>query len=88
MADRRVTKSGKDPDGDITALCNPSETSWSPRLKANAIQDIEDGTHSYYAQTAMGRRVDIRVVDVPTGKYLRTDKDQTSTNNLDDLPDC
>jgi len=30
----------------------------------------------------------IRVVAGSTGKYLRTDWDSTSRNNLDDLPDC
>lgn len=34
------------------------------------------------------KRTPIRVVNGPTGKYLRTDKDSTSKNNLDDLPDC
>ncbi len=35
-----------------------------------------------------GVRTEIRVVNGPTGKYLRTDRDNTSRNNLDDLPDC
>ena len=86
MADRRVTRSGKDPNGDITALCNPSEF-WSPRKKADAISDIRSGSHAYYVETS-GQRVEIRVVEGPTGPYLRTDRDKTSTNNLDDLPDC
>lgn len=86
MADRRVTQSRKDRDGDITALCNPGEA-WSPRAKAGAIEDIEGGRHSYYVSLATGR-VEIRVVNGPGGKYLRTDADKTSRNNLDDLPDC
>lgn len=86
MADRRVTRSRKDGDGDITALCNSGEH-WSPRLKAGAITDIETGTHSYHV-LAGGRRVGIHVVNGPSGKYLRTDPDATSSNNLDDLPDC
>jgi hypothetical protein len=49
MADRKVTKSGKDKYGNITSLCNSSE-SWSPRSKANAISDIENGTHTYYVE--------------------------------------
>jgi len=87
MADRRVTKSRKDRDGDITALCNPGEY-WSPRGKADAIADIENGLHTYHVLLAGGRRVEIRVVKGPSGKYLRTDPDVTSHNNLDDLPDC
>ena len=86
MANRRVTASGKDADGDITALCNSAEA-WSPRNKADAINDIESGTHSYYVGQGTDR-VGIHVVDGSTGKYLRTDPDRTSTNNLDDLPDC
>ncbi len=39
MAKRQVTQTQKDTDGDITALCNP-EASWSPRKKADAINDI------------------------------------------------
>lgn len=86
MADRRVTQSRKDRDGDITALCNPGQY-WSPRAKGDAIRDIEGGSHSYYV-LSNGRRVDIHVVNGPNGKYLRTDPDQTSGNNLDDLPNC
>jgi hypothetical protein len=86
MARRKVTHSRKDEDGDITALCNPGQT-WSPRLKSGAISDIETGVHSYYVGSGINE-VDIHVVDGPSGKYLRTDPDKTSKNNLDDLPDC
>lgn len=86
MADRPVTQTGKD-DGDITALCSPGEE-WSPRNKQDAIHDIESGTHTYHVSWRGGSRTAIRVVDGPTGKYLRTDRDSTSSNNLDDLPDC
>jgi len=86
MADRRVTATGKDGDGDITKLCNSSET-WSPRKKADAIADIESGTHTYYVQWPE-KRTDVRVVNGPKGKYLRTDRDATTRNNLDDLPNC
>ena len=86
MADRRVTHTGKDSDGDITKLCNPGEL-WSPRVKADAIRDIESGAHTYYVLSSRGRS-DIRVVNGPTGKYLRTDPDDETGNNLDELPDC
>lgn len=86
MADRRVTKTGKDKDGDITKLCNPN-AAWSPRWKRGAISDIENGTHTYYVQDSKGRS-DIQVVNGPTGKYLRTDPDGRAENNLDSLPDC
>jgi hypothetical protein len=86
VADRRVRQTQKDPQGDITALCNLGEF-WSPRQKAGAITDIETGLHTYYVKEA-GRRTDVHVVQGPTGKYLRTDADPASANNLDNLPDC
>lgn len=87
MIDRKVTKSGKDNDGDITALCNP-DVWWSPRQKADAISDIESGSYRYFVKVS-NNEVDIHVVDDPNkGKYLRTDPDKTTSNNLDDLPDC
>lgn len=86
MARRRVTHSRKDDDGDITALCNPGQY-WSPRFKSGAISDIETGAHSYYVGSGTNT-VDIHVVDGPTGKYLRSDPDPASKNNLDNLPDC
>jgi hypothetical protein len=87
MADRAVYKTRKDRDGDILALCNGA-AAWSPRPKAEAIRDIEAGLHRYYVPWADGKSTWISVVNGPTGKYLRTDKDNTSRNNLDDLPDC
>ena len=86
MADRSVTHSGKDRDGDITSLCNPGQA-WSPRSKAGAINDIETNTHTYHVDWPE-KRTQIHVVNGPTGKYLRTDRDDTHRNNLDDLPDC
>jgi hypothetical protein len=86
MTDRVVVKSGKDRDGDITKLCNAGQV-WSPRLKAEAIRDIESGTHRYYVPWNSGKTW-IRVANGPSGKYLRTDSDGTTKNNLDDLPDC
>ncbi|WP_082552312.1 DUF3892 domain-containing protein [Methylobacterium sp. Leaf456] len=86
MADRPVTKTRKDWQGDITALCADGH-SWSPRAKADAIYDIENGLHTYYVPWTSGR-TEIRVVPGPNGKYLRTDRDNTTRNNLDELPDC
>lgn len=86
MSDRRVTKTGKDVDGDITSLCNPGMF-WSPRSKANAISDIENKTHTYYVRDVYGRS-DIQVVNGANGKYLRTDPNGSCKDNLDNLPDC
>lgn len=87
MAARYITHTRKDRDGDITALCRPGEW-WSPRAKQDAIQDIESNTHTYHVTWGDGKTTLIRVVNGTTGKYLRTDRDNTSRNNLDDLPDC
>ncbi|MDW4572663.1 DUF3892 domain-containing protein [Microbacterium sp. M3] len=85
MANRRVTHTRKNRDGDITAIGNPGQF-WSPRAKADAIRDIETRMHTYYVQWPE-QRTEIRVVNGATGKYLRTDRDNTTRNNLDDLPD-
>ena len=87
MAKRYVTRSGKDRDGDITRLCNPG-ADWSPRTKASAIADIDGGTHEYWVNWTNAPETRIRVVAGTNGKYLRTDRDTTSRNNLDDLTDC
>ncbi|MBF9052071.1 DUF3892 domain-containing protein [Roseobacter sp. HKCCD9010] len=83
------TKSGLSAhkDGDITKLCKSGEA-WSPRQKADAIRDIENGTHTYYVQQAGTSRVNSTVVNGTTGKYLRSTADKSSSNNSDNLPDC
>lgn len=87
MADRQVTKTRKDRDGDILALCQDG-AAWSPRSKADAIKDIDDKVHTYFVLWPGGLRTEVRVVEGAHGKYLRTDRDSTTRNNLDDLPDC
>ena len=86
MADRRVTATGKDSDGDITRLCNDGQ-SWSPRAKVDAVRDIENKTHTYYVDRA-GHRTNVQIVIVGEKKHLRTTADKSSQNNLDNLPDC
>ncbi|MXW35111.1 MAG: DUF3892 domain-containing protein [Chloroflexi bacterium] len=87
MAERAVTRTRKDSDGDILALCNGSAV-WSPRPKHLVITDIETGLHSYHVPWTDGSRTRIYVVNGVRDKYLRTDHDSTTRNNLDDLPDC
>ena len=84
MAQRQVTRTDKDSDGDITRLCG----SWGTATKSEAIRHIESRSHAYYVQQPGTRRVDVHVVDGPDGQYLRTDADPASQNNLDNLPDC
>ena len=66
MADRRVTRTGKDRDGDITALCGV----WGRTSTADAIREIDYRVHTYYVQDAYSRRANILVVNGPKGKYL------------------
>lgn len=85
MADRWVKRTGKDHVGDITSLCGD----WGKVTKATAISEISSLTgNSYYVQDANGRRANVQVVRGPTGLYLRSDPDSTSSDNLDNLPDC
>lgn len=56
---KRVTKTGKDSQGDITSLCGYG---WS-RTKAASIGDIESGAESYYVQDSAGRTADVHVVN-------------------------
>ena len=84
MSDRAVRQTGKDVRGNITSLCDSGEW-WSPRGSADAIRDIESGTNTYYVPWTTGS-TRIHVVNGVNGKYLRTDSDATSRNNLDDLP--
>ena len=56
MANLQVTRSGKDTEGDIIALCG----SWGTTSKAKAIRDIENSIHRYYVQLTPGATVDVR----------------------------
>ena len=85
---RYVRSTGKDTDGDITSLCNRT-ASWSPRQKADAIFDIENGVHEYWVNWLNFPETRVRVAKTAYGtKYLRTDRDNTTRNNLDELPAC
>lgn len=85
-ADRQVTASRKNSDGDILALCHPGAY-WSPRSKADAINDIRNRVHSYFVKVGT-RRVEIRVVSGPTGPYPEPIPTRRPTTTLDDLPGC
>ena len=87
MAERQVLRTGKDADGDITKLCNSPEY-WSPRMKADAISDIEMGLHKYWVRNRIGGKTYIHVISYGGRKHLRTDPNDSTCDNLDDLPDC
>lgn len=84
MADRRVKRTGKGRDGDITSLCGD----WGTVAQPVAIREIESGTHSYFVQDSWNRRAGVRVVNGARGKYLRSDPNSSCSDNLDSLPDC
>ena len=87
MADREVKKTSKSKNRDIVVLCN-STALWSPKLKSMAILEIEENIHRYFVKVD-NKEVDIQVVNDPLkGKYLRTDPVKTTSNNLNDLPEC
>jgi hypothetical protein len=73
----------RDKRGNIVALCN-SEAQWSPRRKAQVIRDILDNKTSYYVQE-QERRSYVRVLD---GETLRTTRDTTSENSLENLSEA
>ncbi len=84
---RDVTCTKKDKDRDIIGLGN-TQANWMFRSKENAIKDIKSNTYKYYALWNGNFRTEIHVVPAELGEYLRTDKDKTGKNNLDELPDC
>lgn len=86
MIERQITNTKKDSSGNIILLCNPTEW-WSPRSANEILWDIEEAMYLYFVLVD-GRKVEIKVITELTGKYLRTDPDKTTKNNLDELPDC
>ena len=83
MTSRRVKRSAKDSDGDIIGLCGD----WGQVSKATAIRHIEGGQYRYYVRVR-GAEVDVIVAGTGPNKYLTTEPDYTTENNLDELPDC
>lgn len=85
MIQRQITNTKKDSSGNIVLLCNQSEW-WSPRLANEILWDIEEAMYLYFV-IVDGQKVEIKVITELTRKYLRTDPDKTTKNNLDDLPE-
>ena len=83
--ERRVTRTGKDRDGDITALCGD----WGRASKQTAISEIENRRYRYFVQDRLGRQANVIVVAHPRyGKHLRTEPNSSCADNLDNLPNC
>ena len=86
MIERQITRIKKDSSGNIVMLCNPAEW-WSPRSASEILYDIEEAMYLYFVRVD-GQKVEIKVITELTRKYLRTDPDKTTKNNLEDLPGC
>ena len=87
MEDRIVTQCDQT-NWQIVTLGNP-DTEW--RLVANdkAIEHIEEGRYTYYAQKPSGETIPISVIESNGHKFLRTERDLTKIEPmLDFLPQC
>lgn len=81
--ERQITAVRRNEDGDILAVCNEGER-WSPRTTERVIDDILSAAHRYFTEVD-GVQAEIHVVE---GRYLRSNPDGSSSNNLDALPEC
>jgi hypothetical protein len=60
---------------------------WGRHSEDQAIANIDSGVHTYY--TSVGSTAKVEVIKHPSGKrYLRTDADTTTRDNLLSLPEC
>jgi hypothetical protein len=78
-----VVPDGSDPDNRIDSVGGPGWT----KDEDTVIGEVEAG-HEYFVEVD-GARVTVVVIEEDSGrKYLRTDPDQTTENNLLSLPLC
>jgi hypothetical protein len=84
MTEHQVTCVQHDIHRNITSIGAGAQR-WST---AQAISEI-DGKRKRFYTLVNGVRADVQVMQTKEGKkYLRTDPDKTTRNNLDDLPTC
>lgn len=87
MPDRQVTHAHRDDQGDILGLCWKHSDGLKYTTRADVIAHIEAATHRYYvAEEAPSVWVLVR--SRGGVKYITTEADSTSKNNLDNLPAC
>lgn len=87
MADRQVTHAHRNEQGDILGLCWRGSDGLMYATRREVIADIESSTHRYF----VAEQAPAVFVLVRTGngvKYITTEADSTSKNNLDNLPTC
>lgn len=78
-----ITPDGSDPDRRIDRV---GGSGWSKSEDA-VIEEIDNEIESYFVDVN-GSQVDVVVAKREGTKYLRTDPDQTTENNLLSLPEC
>lgn len=83
MGEYAVTGVTKDNFGDIATLCGP----WGSASEVSVMQAIQLGNR-YYVSRPDASKCWIRIVNGPRRPYLRADWDDTTTNNLGQLPLC
>lgn len=87
MADRQVTHAHRDDEGDILGLCWEGSDGLKYSSRSDVISDIESGTHAYSVEVE-APAVSVVVASRDGIKYIKTEADSTSKNNLDNLPAC
>ncbi len=80
-----IVRDGSDPDRRIDKV---GGAGWT-KAENVVIEELETEpeTHAYFVE-ANGQRVDVVVAERDGTKYLRTDPDKTTSNNLLSLPEC
>lgn len=87
IENRKVTKTIKNQNGDIVALCNESEL-WSPKLKSVVIPEIELNINRYYI-IIDHKEIDIHIFkNSSENKMLLATIPDSNENILFSLPDC
>jgi hypothetical protein len=78
-----IVPDGSDPDNRIDEV---GGSDWK-KSEDTVIGEIENGTEEYFVKVD-GAEVDVVVREREGRKYLRTDPDKTTKNNLLSLPEC
>lgn len=87
MADRQVTHAHRDDEGDILAVCWKGSDGLKYSARTDVINHIESATHRYFV-AEQAPSVWVLVKSRNGVKYIATEADSTSKNNLDNLPAC
>lgn len=83
MAELEVTCAARDSRGVVTALGGP----WGTADVVSILHAMQLGDR-YYVLLPDGTRAPVKHVPSNSGQYLRSLRDGTTRDNLDDLPRC